>query len=85
LIRTLKNVRHAVGSKTFAAAVAIGAVLAYGGAASATGDAVSDGFTSLTTTLLGYLGDAVVMVLALAGLAIGIRFLIRWAKRAASV
>jgi hypothetical protein len=46
-------------------------------------DAVSSGFTSLGTTLSGYLGDAVTLVLLLVGISIGIRMLIHWGHRAA--
>jgi hypothetical protein len=45
-------------------------------------DAVTSGFTSTGTTLTGYLGDAVVLVLAVLGLGLGIRMLIKWARRA---
>ena len=47
-------------------------------------DAVDTGFSNAQTTLLGYLGDAIGLVLAIAVLAVGIRMLVRWVKRAAA-
>ena len=44
---------------------------------------VASGFTTLQNKLLGYLGLAILLVLAVAGVAIGITMLVRWAKRAA--
>jgi uncharacterized protein HemY len=43
-------------------------------------DAVDTGFTTMGTSLVGYLIDAVVLVLAVLGLALGVRLLVKWAK-----
>jgi hypothetical protein len=45
-------------------------------------DAVDDGFTGLATTLLSYVGEGVVLVVAVAGVAMGVRFLIKYARLA---
>jgi len=45
-------------------------------------DAVDTGFTTAQTSILGYLGDAVALVLAVFILGLGIRMLIKWAHRA---
>ena len=67
-----------------AAVASIVGVVIVGGTAIASADAVDDGFTSVQTALTGYLGDAVALVLAIVVLAVGIRMLVRWAKRAAA-
>jgi len=54
------------------------AVLTFPAVASA--DAVDTGFTSMGTTLLGYLGDAIGLVLVVLGLGLGIRALVKWAR-----
>jgi hypothetical protein len=77
----------------FASTVALGAggfgLTATAGAAcgppiTSPDDAVSCGFASSQTQLVGYLGDAVLLVLAIVGLAVGVRMLVRWVKRAAA-
>ena len=50
----------------------------------ASADAISSGFTTEQTTLVGYLGDAVTLVIALLGLGVGIRFLVKWVRKAAA-
>ena len=45
---------------------------------------VKSGFTSLQTDLVTYLGYAAVLVVAIAGIAIGLTMLVHWARRAAS-
>lgn len=46
------------------------------------GDAVDTGFGSMATTILGYLGDAVALVIAVVALGLGIRMLVKWIHRA---
>lgn len=70
--------------KFVAAAAAIGAVGGVAAPAGATGDVISDAFTTLQGTLLGYLGDAVVVIIALLGLGLGIRMLVKWVRKAVS-
>jgi type IV secretory pathway VirB2 component (pilin) len=65
-------------------ATAFAVVAATAGPAGATGDVISDAFTTLQGTLLGYLGDAVVVIIALLGLGSGIRFLVKWIRKAVS-
>ena len=50
----------------------------------ASADAISSGFTTEQTQLVGYLGDAVTLVIALLGLGVGIRFLVKWVRKAAA-
>lgn len=70
--------RHRVA---LAIAVASGvALVATPAGADGTGDAVDAGFTTMGTSLVGYLTDAVVLVLAVLGLALGVRLLVKWAK-----
>ena len=45
---------------------------------------ISGAFSTEQTTLVGYLGDAVTLVLALLGLGVGIRFLVKWVRKAAA-
>jgi uncharacterized membrane protein len=45
-------------------------------------DVISSAFTTEQTTLVGYLGDAVTLVIALLGLGVGIRFLVKWVRLA---
>jgi hypothetical protein len=79
--RISKLVRRGVAAPV----IAVLAVFTMAGLASATtADPISSGFTSLQTTLTTYLGDAIVFVVAIAAIAIGIRLLVKWAKRAAS-
>jgi type IV secretory pathway VirB2 component (pilin) len=64
-------------------AIAVGsavALVATPAAAEGTPDPVDAGFTTMGTTLVGYLVDAVVLVLAVLGLALGVRLLVKWAK-----
>jgi len=84
LINSVRSAAQYVGWKIPLAAAVVVSVLstAVVAGATTTPTSVSTGFTSLTTTLLGYLGDAVVMVLALVGISIGIRMLVRWAREA---
>lgn len=64
--------------------LAVVAVASMAGAAfAATPDPVQTGFTTLQTNLTTYLGYAAVLVVAIAGISIGIVMLVRWAKRAA--
>jgi len=83
--KIFRNVAEFIGSTAgrvtcgIAAAAAVVAIPTLAGA-----DAVSSGFTTIGTSLVGYLGDAVVLVLAVLGLGLGIRMLIKWARRAVS-
>lgn len=70
--------------KMVAVAVAFGSVFAVAGPAGATGDVISDAFVTMQGTLLGYLGDAVVLIIAILGLSSGIRFFVKWIKKAVS-
>lgn len=47
-------------------------------------DVISSAFTTEQTTLLGYLGNAVTLIIALLSLGVGIRFLVKWVRKAAS-
>jgi hypothetical protein len=78
----MKNFLNRFGAKIAVAAATIVTgvtVASYAGA-----DAISSGFTSEGTTLTGYLGDAVVLVISLLGLGAGIRFLVKWVRKAVS-
>ena len=50
----------------------------------ASADVISSAFTTEQTQLVGYLGDAVTLVIALLGLGVGIRFLVKWVRKAAA-
>jgi hypothetical protein len=92
--RALGTVRGKVAAAgVFVAAVYFGLALTPPALAGATcsgsycgngGDAVDVGFSGVATALTGYLADAVALVLAIVVLAVGIRMLVRWAKRAAA-
>jgi hypothetical protein len=94
--RFLGGTRRLLGSGLGRSAVAVGVVgttlLAVSGQAFAAcvpgpevfcgngGDVVDGGFGTLATTLLGYLGDAIGLVLVVLGLGLGIRALVKWAR-----
>ena len=65
-------------AKYVAAAGIMAAVTMFATSAGATGDVITDGFSSLQGTLLGYLADAVVVIIALLGIGSGIYLLLRW-------
>ena len=69
-------------AKYVAGAGIMASVTMFATGAGATGDVISDAFVTLQGTLLGYLGDAVVVIIALLGLGSGIRFLTKWIKKA---
>jgi hypothetical protein len=50
-----------------------------------TGDAVDSGFTGLLSTLLLYLGYALLLVVSLLSLGLGVRLLVNWARRSVSM
>jgi hypothetical protein len=63
-----------------ALAIAVASGVALVATPAGAGDAVDTGFTTMGTSLVGYLIDAVVLVLAVLGLALGVRLLVKWAK-----
>lgn len=85
LLRAIRKNAVSAAKVPWVWAVAVfGAVASIGTAAWATTtDPVASDFTTLQNKLVGYLTDAGVLVLAIAGIAIGLVMLVRWAKRAA--
>ena len=81
----MKNLKNRCGkqmrrnsAKYVAGASIMAVVTMFATAAGATGDVISDAFVTLQGTLLGYLGDAVVVIIALLGIGSGIYLLLRW-------
>ena len=82
----MKNMLSRFGGKTAAVMASIAAVMVAGaGLSGAVGeDPVSDGFTTLTTNLTGYVAAGVTLCVTLLLIGAGMRVLVRWARRAAS-
>lgn len=76
----MRNFLKSKAGMVSAALATFVAVVTVSGVAGA--DAISSAFTTEQTTLTGYLGDAVVLVIALLGLGAGIRFLVKWVRKA---
>lgn len=78
---------HSTQAKVIAA-VAFVTTLVLGSNVSAyatgTPDPVTSAFSSLQSKLVAYLGLGVAMVIALIGLAVGVRMLVKWVKRASA-
>lgn len=80
----MEKVRGFVASRSGQAMIAVSTVAAVlVGAATASGaDVISSSFTSETTTLTTDIGLGAALVVALMGLGLGVRLLIKWSKRA---
>jgi hypothetical protein len=70
-----------VGPKAIAVVAIVTGVVGMAFSA-ASADAVDTGFSSASTAIVGYLGDAIALILAVFILGLGIRMLIKWAHRA---
>jgi predicted transporter len=81
----VKNMREFFGSRIGQATAAIAAVVAVLSVPTLAGaDVVSSAFSTETTSLTSYIGLGAALVVALLGLGLGVRMLVKWAKRGVS-
>jgi hypothetical protein len=82
----MKNIRGFLGSSFGRATLAVATVagVLVGGAVASGADVVSSAFGTETTSLTTDIGLGAALVVALMGIGLGVRMLIKWSKRSVS-